>query len=398
MSNHEAARVDKPAAPRVACQDCSLFQLCLPIGLDPADLELLDRIIQKRRAVKPGEHLFCAGDPLASIFVVKSGSFKTFLFAKDGIEQVMGMYLPGELFGLDAIGSGVHHCSAVALERSAICELPYDRLEVLGARIPSLLRHMLRIMSKEMVRDKRILQRSKGVAEARLAAFLLSIGERLGERGFARDEYRLSMSRVDIGNYLGLADETVSRQFTRFRDEGLLMVERRHIRLLDLPRLQALAHGETATGAADAPRLLAWEPMYDIGVAAIDEQHRRLFDISNRLYDAWRQHHGRAALCRIVDELVAYTDYHFGEEERLMERTGYPGLEQHRRAHAELVALVRSYRTRLQTGTPGVEAQVLALVKTWLNVHVLEDDRDIGDHLRRTTSPGAAPEADRPRP
>jgi hemerythrin-like metal-binding protein len=270
-----------------------------------------------------------------------------------------------------------------------VCEIPFERLEELAARVPSLMRQMVRIMSKEIMRDKRAMQITKAGAEGRLAAFLLGVAERYHERGFARDEYHLSMSRVDIGNYLGLADETVSRLFTRFKEDGLLMVDRRHIRLIDVPRLRAIASGamerdsrrgrEEGTGA----KLLAWDSDYSIGVEAIDEQHRRLFDISNRFYDAWRVRAGRAALCRIFDELLEYTRYHFAEEERLMQQIGYPGLPQHRRAHEELVELVGRFRGQLESGTPGVETEALEFVKTWLNIHVLEDDRDIGEHLLR---------------
>ncbi len=383
MLEHKAAKVIKLTPARAVCQDCILYQLCLPTGLDPTALDSLNRIIKKRRLLKAGEHLFRRGDVFASIYAVKSGSFKTFNFAEDGSEQVTGLHLPGELFGLDAISVESHCCDAVALEPSAVCEIPFDRLEALVGQIPSLMRNMLRIMSKEIVRDKRVMQTSKAGAEGRLAAFLLSIGERFQERGFACDEYRLSMSRVDIGNYLGLADETVSRLFTRFKEDGLLMVDRRHIRLIDIPRLRTLAYG--AGAQEDGLRLLAWDPLYSIGVEVIDQQHERLFAICNRLYDAWRRHAGKTVLGAILDELIDYTHYHFTEEEGLMQQIGYPDLPQHRQAHEELVHLVREYRAQLAAGSKGVETQVLELVKTWLNIHVLEDDRDIGDHLRRTS-------------
>jgi CRP/FNR family transcriptional regulator len=390
MAETQPANVFSPSTIKVACKDCTLFQLCLPIGVSDADLELLDRIIKKRRAVKPGEHLFRMGDPFVSIYAVKSGSFKTFTFADDGAEQVTGLHLPGELFGMDAISSGTHCCNAVALERSAVCEIPFDRLQDLGARVPSLMRQMVRIMSKEIMRDKRVMQITKSGAEGRLAAFLLSVAERYFERGFSQDEYHLSMSRVDIGNYLGLADETVSRLFTRFKDEGLLMVDRRHVRLLDIPRLQAIARGGTERGASGAreegsgARLLAWDPIYSIGIDAIDRQHQRLFEISNRFYDAWRTRAGHDALRRVFDELLEYTGYHFAEEERLMREIGYPGFAGHHRAHEELVELVGKYRSQLEAGVPGIETQALEFIKTWLNIHVLEDDRSIGDYLRRT--------------
>ena len=395
MIEKEAANVISLSTLKVACKDCTLFQLCLPVGVSEPDLQLLDRIIKKRRVVKPGEHLFRGGDPFASIYAVKSGSFKTFTFAADGTEQVIGLHLPGELFGMDAINSGAHCCNAVALERSAVCEIPFERFEELAGRVPSLMRQMVRIMSKEIMRDKRIMQITKAGAEGRLAAFLLSVAERYYERGFARDEYHLSMSRVDIGNYLGLADETVSRLFTRFKEEGLLTVERRHIKLIDVPRLHAIARGaveRSSRGAREdgaGTRLLAWDADYRIGVETIDAQHQRLFDIGNRFYAAWRARSGREALGRIFDELLAYTRYHFAEEEKLMQEIGYPGLAQHRRSHAELVELVGRFQRQLQSGAQGVETEALEFVKTWLNIHVLEGDRDIGDFLLRSRKKSA---------
>ncbi len=387
MTQKETASVISLSTLKVACKDCTLFQLCLPVGVSEPDLQLLDRIIKKRRTVTPGEQLFRCGEQFGSIYAVKSGSFKTFVFAADGSEQVIGLHLPGELFGMDAINSGAHCCNAVALERSAVCEIPFERLEELAARVPSLMRQMVRIMSKEIMRDKRIMQITKAGAEGRLAAFLLSVAERYHERGFARDEYHLSMSRVDIGNYLGLADETVSRLFTRFKEEGLLQVERRHIRLLNIARLHAIARGATERGAREegvGGKLLAWDTGYSIGVHSIDEQHRRLFDISNRFYEAWRARAGREALSRSFDELLHYTRYHFADEESVMQRIGYPGLQQHRRAHQELVDRVSRLRHELAAGTAGVETEALELVKAWLNIHVLEDDRDIGDFLLRS--------------
>ena len=401
MISHSANVIHLPAR-KVECRDCTLFQLCLPIGVDQADLVLLDRIIKRRRPVKRGEYLYRAGDAFESIYAVKSGSFKTSTITEEGREQVTGLHLPGELFGMDAISSGTHCCSAMALERSSVCEIPFSQLEELGAQIPSLMRQTVRIMSKEILRDKRIMQIAKSSAPGRLAAFLLSLSDRFRERGFAAHEYRLSMSRIDIGNYLGLADETVSRLFTRFQETGLLAAERRHIRLIDVPRLQALARGlseHTLPKAAvvglnsrehagpDAPegedhaRLPAWDPIYRIGVDVIDRQHQTLFDIGNRFHAAWQRRARRALLCRIFDELVGYTGYHFAEEERLMRRIHYPAMSQHCAHHGELVNIVKQHRARLEAGAADAERQALEFIKTWLRAHVLDADRDIGVYL-----------------
>jgi CRP/FNR family transcriptional regulator len=253
-AQHSTATVIDISALRVACKDCSLFQLCLPLGIGDEDLERLEQIIKRRRPVKRGEYLFRNGDAFHSIYAVKSGSIKTFTFTEDGREQVTGFHLPGELFGLDAINSGSHCCSAVALERSSVCEIPFDRLEELGKTVPSLLNQMLRIMSKEIQQDRTLLHLGKKSADERLAGFLWSIARRLWERGFDGSEYRLSMSRNDIGNYLGLAVETVSRLFTQFQAEGLLTARAKQIQIHDLDRLRALAGANCCNSTTPAQR------------------------------------------------------------------------------------------------------------------------------------------------
>jgi CRP/FNR family transcriptional regulator len=223
---------------KVACKDCSLFQLCLPVGIGEADLALLERIIKRRRALKRGEYLFRPGDPFLFVYAVKSGSIKTYAPIRDGADQITGFHLPGEMLGLDAINTEVHQCGAVALETSSLCELPLNRLEELGSVVTSVQRQMLRILSKQILHDQSLqVLLCKKNAEERLAAFLLSLSNRYKRRGFSASEFHLSMSRQDIASYLGLAEETVSRLFTRFQEQDLIKVTRKHVRLLDLPRL-----------------------------------------------------------------------------------------------------------------------------------------------------------------
>ena len=227
---------------KVACKDCSLFQLCLPVGMDEPDLELLETIIKRRRPLQRGDYLFRLGENFRSIYAVRSGSIKTYTLSDDGSEQVTGFHLPGELVGLDAISTEQHSCSARALETASVCEIPFDRLEELWGKIPSLPRQLLRVMSKEILHDQTLLMLlGKKAAEERLASYLLNLSWRFGRRGFSSREYNLSMSRNDIGNYLGLAVETVSRIFTRFQEEGVLTVQRKHVLLHDLDRLKVLA-------------------------------------------------------------------------------------------------------------------------------------------------------------
>ncbi len=227
---------------KVACKECSLHQLCLPSSIDGSDLEKLDRIIERKRPLKRNEHLFQVGGTFSSIYVVRSGSLKTYSPTVDGQEQVTGFHLPGELLGLDAIGKGQHPCAAKALETTSVCEVPFENLEHLTQELPTLQHQLLRLMSKEIFDDQELmLLLGKKTAEARLSAFLLSISLRFKQRGFSSTEFYLSMSRNDIANYLGLAVETVSRMFTRFQEDGIINAERKHILINNREAMQRIA-------------------------------------------------------------------------------------------------------------------------------------------------------------
>jgi len=235
---------------KVACNDCTLFQLCLPVGLDRHELDLLDSIIQRRRPIDRGESLFSMREKFRSLFAVRSGSLKTYTLTEDGREQVTGFHLPGELVGLDAIGTGAHGCTAQALETTSVCEIPFDRMEELWARIPVLPRQIIDVMSNAMREENSLVTLlGKKSAEERLASFLLNLSERFSRRGYSSREFNLSMSRNDIANYLGLAVETVSRLFSRLQEEGVLVVDSRFVGVNDLERLRALAgSGAGASG------------------------------------------------------------------------------------------------------------------------------------------------------
>jgi len=227
---------------KVVCKDCSLQQLCLPKSIEEEDIDQLERIIERKLPLKRGTHLFKEGDSFKSIYVVRAGSLKSYSSTIDGQEQITGFHLPGELIGLEAIGKGFHPCSAKTLETSSVCELPFTDLESLSHQLPSLQQQLLKLMSNEILEDQELmLLLGKKTAEARLAAYLLSISERFKQRGFSSSEFYLSMSRNDIASYLGLAVETVSRMFTRFQEEGLIDAERKHIILNDKEKLRQLA-------------------------------------------------------------------------------------------------------------------------------------------------------------
>lgn len=234
---------------RVACKNCSLATLCLPMGLTPDDVERLDGIVRRSRPLHRGDYLFRSGERFRSLYVVKTGSVKSYAPSEEGGEQVLGFHLPGEIIGLDAIEKELHLCSAKVLETSAICEVPFFRLVELSSSIPSLQQQIYRLLSKEIGHDtEMLLLLGKKSAEERLAAFLLSMSKRLRKRGLCPTDFFLSMSRHEIGNYLGLAVETVSRLFTRFQDEGLLKVDRKHVELIDLGALEAIVTGVAAGG------------------------------------------------------------------------------------------------------------------------------------------------------
>ncbi len=228
---------------KIACSECSLNRLCLPMGLEEQEISRLDAVLKRPRPLKRGENLFQAGDAFHSLYVVRAGTVKTFTPCEDGSEQVIGFHLPGELVGLDAIEQERHMCSAKVLESSSVCELPFERLQELTLEIPSLQKHFFRLLSQELAKDETmLLLLGKATAEERLATFLLNVAKRFRARGYSDKEFNLSMSRHDIGNYLGLAVETISRMFSRFQDEGVISVHRKNIVIKDLDRLAAMAH------------------------------------------------------------------------------------------------------------------------------------------------------------
>lgn len=236
------------------CQNCSLYDLCLPMGLESADLDRLDKTIKRRQSINKNHFLYRMGESLKSVYAIRSGSFKTYLTNPDGTEQIIGFSLPGELLGMDAISENEHSCSAKALETSNVCEIPFDRLEELARDIPNLQHQLFRLMSKEIQQDQNsMLLLAQMPAETRLASFLLGMSERLNKRGYAANEFILSMSRNDIANLLGMAVETISRLLSHFQEDKLLNVERKHITILDLDRLRQLAT-HCASNRSDSSR------------------------------------------------------------------------------------------------------------------------------------------------
>ncbi|HFC3933023.1 TPA: fumarate/nitrate reduction transcriptional regulator Fnr [Neisseria gonorrhoeae] len=229
---------------KTLCSSCSLRELCLPVGLLPNEFSQLDAVIRQSRRLKKGEYLFRAGGAFTSLFAIRSGFFKTTVASQDGRDQVTGFFMSGELIGMDGICSYVHSCDAVALENSEVCELPFTHIEELGQNIPSLRTHFFRMISREIVRDQGVMLLLGNMrAEERIAAFLLNLSQRLYSRGFAANDFILRMSREEIGSYLGLKLETVSRTLSKCHQEGLISVEHKHIKILNLQVLKKMVSG-----------------------------------------------------------------------------------------------------------------------------------------------------------
>jgi CRP/FNR family transcriptional regulator len=226
---------------RTSCCNCNLSALCLPHGMSGEDINTLDQIVKRQKPYQPGQHVFRTGDQSRALFAVRSGCLKTYCTTADGSEQVLGFTLPGELVGLDGMGDAAYASNLVVLETASICELPYDRLEEMCHSLAGLNHQLMRLASKEITSDQEMqLLLGKRTAEEKLVVFFLSLSTRYKHRGLSATNFYLPMSRQDIGNYLGMAIETVSRLFARFQEEGLLKVNRREVIITDLPRLKAI--------------------------------------------------------------------------------------------------------------------------------------------------------------
>jgi len=223
------------------CEQCGIYRLCLPMGLSSGDVDQLDDIIKRTRPLKKGEHVFRAGEDFGSIYALRSGSIKSYIINERGEEHVVGFKMPGDLVGLNGINGAHYQNSAIALETSSVCEIPFAQLEELGKEIKGLSHHLIEIMSKEIQEEHhKVAMCSKMPADARLASVIQTMSQRFEERGFSPSEFHLSMSRNDIANMLGLAVETVSRLFTQFQEQGILSVDRKHIRIIDSEKLTNL--------------------------------------------------------------------------------------------------------------------------------------------------------------
>ncbi|MGZ8216116.1 fumarate/nitrate reduction transcriptional regulator Fnr [Methylomagnum sp.] len=223
---------------QVTCQNCSLTSLCIPRGLAPEDIERISRIVSRKKTLQKGEHLYHKGDRFRGIIAIKAGTAKTVTYDSRGNEYITGLLLPGELLGFDALASDRHACSAIALETLSYCELPAEQLDELCQKVPNLLKELFRHASARLDEATEQAVTSKQPAEERVAAFLVDLSDRLQKRGFSSVNFKLSLTRQEIGNYLGLALETVSRTLRTFQDQGFIDVHNRYVHITDLKGLR----------------------------------------------------------------------------------------------------------------------------------------------------------------
>lgn len=226
----------------INCQHCGFSQLCLPYTLNDNELDKLDQIIQRKRPSHKGDHLFEAGKPLKALYAVRTGSFKTYTLSEQGEEQITGFHLPGDVIGFDAIGDQAHPSYAQALETAMVCEIPFENLDQLLDHVPKLRQQLMRLMSQDIHGDQQMmLLLNRKTAEEKLAAFLMNLAQRFGNRGFSRKEFRLTMTRGEIGNYLGLTVETISRLLGRFHKDELIHVDGKLIAITNMDELNKIA-------------------------------------------------------------------------------------------------------------------------------------------------------------
>ncbi|SFD06302.1 fumarate/nitrate reduction transcriptional regulator Fnr [Pseudoalteromonas denitrificans] len=227
---------------QISCNSCSISQLCLPVTLNENEMGKLDDIIERKKPFHKGDLLFEAGKKLNSIFAVRSGSFKSYTISEQGDEQITDFHLAGDIIGFDGLHKMEHQSYAQAMETAMVCEIPFTTLDELSGKLPRLRQQIMRMMSSEINHDQEmLLLLNKKTAEERLAAFIANLSHRFGERGFSKKEFRLTMTRGEIGNYLGLTVETISRLLSRFQKANIINVEGKFISILNLDELHAIS-------------------------------------------------------------------------------------------------------------------------------------------------------------
>jgi CRP/FNR family transcriptional regulator, anaerobic regulatory protein len=223
------------------CRNCSLRELCLPVGLTSDEMQQVDALIVNRTKLRKNEVLYRVGEPFHALYAIRVGSLKTKMLVEDGREQVAGYHMLGDIIGLDGVGTDRHGTEAIALENTEVCVVPFANVENLARSVPALQQNLHKVMSREIAQEQSVMLLLGTMrAEERLAAFLLNLSDRYRSRGYSATEYVLRMTREEIGSYLGLKLETVSRLFSHFQKEGLIWVHGRTVKLLELGALKQL--------------------------------------------------------------------------------------------------------------------------------------------------------------
>ena len=234
----------------IHCQNCSFSHLCLPVALNKTEVESLDDIIERKKPLHKSDTLIYTGAPFKSLFAVRTGSFKSFVTNADGEEQITGFHFPGDIIGFDALRENKHQSYTQALETAMVCELPYDTLDEISVQFPKLRHQIMSFMSAEIKQDHDMMMLlNKRTAEERLMFFIYHLSRRFEERGFSGRQFHLSMTRNEIGNYLGLTIETISRLLTRFQKDGIISVEGKLISILDVDGMNERLSNVTAQRA-----------------------------------------------------------------------------------------------------------------------------------------------------
>lgn len=227
----------------IHCQSCSFSHLCLPVSLNKTELDSLDDIIERKKPLHKHDKLVKAGDKFNSLYAVRAGSFKSFVSSKDGEEQIIGFHFPGDIIGFDALRENAHQSYTQALETAMVCELPYETLDKMAVQFPKLRHQIMSFMSAEIKQDHDLMMLlNKRTAEERLIYFLAHLSKRFEDRGFSPRQFNLSMTRNEIGNYLGLTVETISRLLTRFKKEGIIKVDGKLITIIDFEAMDNKLH------------------------------------------------------------------------------------------------------------------------------------------------------------
>lgn len=227
----------------MSCDQCRLGKICLPVALENDQIVKLDEIVKRGRVMQKGEHVYRGGDPFTSVYAIRSGYVKTYRITDNGEEQVTGFYFPGEIFGMDGINKNQYACYAKTLDSTAICEIPFHRLQELTSELPSLQMHFFQLMSQEITSDQELITLlSKKNAKQRIATLILTISARNANRGLSNEVLNLPMSRKEIGNYLGLTVETVSRTLTQLNQNQIIATNNKEVHILDMEALRVEAN------------------------------------------------------------------------------------------------------------------------------------------------------------